>query len=73
VPRLMKGLFRRNASFYTRLREGGRDRWISLGTDYQEACRKLREFRREGGSARGTAHCSGLRSEVAGELSTHGP
>jgi integrase len=48
VPRLMKGMFKRGSSFCTRLRQGGRDRWISLGSDYQGACRQLRAIRREG-------------------------
>src|SRR4051812_32512625 len=29
--------------YYTRRRVDGRDRWISLGTDFEVACRKLRE------------------------------
>ena len=48
MPRLMKGIFKRGSGFYTRVWQGGRDRWISLGSDYQEACRQLRAIRREG-------------------------
>ena len=50
MPRLMKGLFRRKGSksFYTRLREYGKDRWISLGADYEDACRRLRKLRDDG-------------------------
>lgn len=46
MPRAPKGVFRRGTSWYVRLRRGGRDRWVSLGTDYQEACRRLRALRR---------------------------
>lgn len=48
MPKLMKGMFKRGASFYTRLRQGRRDRWVSLGSDYEGACRQLRTIRREG-------------------------
>ena len=46
MPKLPKGMFRRERAFYVRLREGGRDKWRSLGCDYEEACRKLRALRR---------------------------
>ena len=46
MPKLLKGMFRRGSSFYVRLRENYRDRWVSLGADYEEACRRLREMRR---------------------------
>jgi integrase/recombinase XerD len=46
VPKRMKGMFKRGASFYVRQRENYRDCWVSLGSDYNEACRRLREFRR---------------------------
>ena len=45
MPKLPKGMFKRRSSFYVRLHEAGKDRWISLGPDYEEACRKLREIR----------------------------
>lgn len=47
MPKLPKGLFRRkrSSSFYTRLYGGGRDRFVSLGPDFGEACRRLREIR----------------------------
>ena len=48
MPKLMKGMFKRGARFYTRLREGRRDRWVSLGSDYEGACGQLRAIRREG-------------------------
>lgn len=46
MPRLLKGMFKRGKSFYVRHRDNYRDRWVSLGSDYEEACRKLREVRR---------------------------
>ena len=45
MPKLPRGMFKRRSSFYVRLHEGGKDRWISLGADYEAACRKLREIR----------------------------
>ena len=45
MPRSPKGMFRRGRSWYVRLRKQGKDRWVSLGPDYQEACRKLRRIR----------------------------
>src|SRR5262245_8527483 len=41
-------MFRRGSRFYTRERKRGQDRWISLGADYESACRKFRLLRREG-------------------------
>jgi integrase len=50
MPRLMKGMFHRkgSSSFYVRFHENGRDRWKSLGADYEEACRRLRKLRDDG-------------------------
>jgi integrase len=45
MPKLPKGMFKRGSSFYVRTYEGGTDRWKSLGSDYEVACRKLREIR----------------------------
>ena len=45
MPKLPRGMFRRRSSFYVRVHEAGKDRWISLGADYEVACRKLREIR----------------------------
>jgi len=53
----MKGIFKRGSGFYTRVWQGGRDRWISLGSDYQEACRQLRAIRREGSVVNADADC----------------
>jgi len=39
-------MLRRGNSWSGRLYEGGRERWISLGPDYQAACRKWREIKR---------------------------
>jgi integrase len=41
-------MFKRGRSFYVRRRFKGKDTWLSLGPDYQEACRKHREIQREG-------------------------
>ena len=45
MPRLPKGMFRRGASYCVRLRAHYGDRWISLGRDRDEACRRLRELK----------------------------
>jgi len=45
MPKLPKGMFRRGRSFYVRRREKGKDRWHCLGSDYEDACRKLRQVR----------------------------
>lgn len=45
MPKLPRGMFRRGPSFYTRLRSGGADRWVSLGSDLDEARRRLQELR----------------------------
>ncbi|MDM7915408.1 MAG: site-specific integrase [Candidatus Eisenbacteria bacterium] len=45
MPRLPKGVFRRGVSYYTRVFRGGRDRWISLGSDLDAAVAKLRKVR----------------------------
>ncbi len=42
MPRLMRGMFKRGRSYYVRDQQGGRDRWRSLGPDYELACQKLR-------------------------------
>lgn len=55
MPRPPKGLFRRGTAWYTRLRGGGCDRWMSLGTDYQEACMRLKKLRQERFEERVTA------------------
>ncbi len=49
MPRMPKGMFKRDGrGYYVRLRAEGKDRWIALGSDYEDACRKLREVRRAG-------------------------
>ena len=49
MPRMPKGLFHREGrGYYTRKWVGGRDRWIALGRDLEEAKRKLRDVNRSG-------------------------
>lgn len=36
-PRPRKGLIRRGSSFYTRVRDGGKRRWVNLGSDLEKA------------------------------------
>lgn len=45
MPRLPRGMFRRGHAFYVRLYANRRERWIGLGSDLEEAKRKLREIR----------------------------
>lgn len=45
--KLPKGMFQRGPRYYTRLRTGGGDKWISLGADLDEA-KKLLERHRSG-------------------------
>jgi integrase len=45
MPKLPKGMFRRGGAFYVRRREGGRDKWRSLGCDLDVAKAKLRKIR----------------------------
>ena len=44
MPKLPKGMFRRTGrpGWYMRLYRGGSERWVSLGTEYAEACDKAR-------------------------------
>lgn len=45
MAKLPKGMFRRpKRGYYTRCWVDGRDRWISLGTNYEEACTQFREL-----------------------------
>src|SRR6266571_2419502 len=48
MPRLPKNMIRRGRAFYFRQWVGGGDKRISLGTDYEEACRRLRSLKRDG-------------------------
>jgi len=45
MPRLPKGMYRKGRALYFRTWEGGRDRWIPLGSDLEAATAKLRELR----------------------------
>jgi integrase len=38
-------MFRRGASYYVRIREQYGDRWVSLGSDRDKACKRLREMK----------------------------
>ena len=44
MPKVPRGMFRRagRPGWYVRLYRGGRERWVSLGTDYGKACDKAR-------------------------------
>src|SRR5262245_14550677 len=51
VPRLPKGMFQRpnRSGYYVRVSVGrGKRRWVSLGSDLEEAKRKLRKIRNRG-------------------------
>ena len=44
MAQLPSGMFKRKGrGYYTRRWVGGKDRWIALGKDFEEACSKLRE------------------------------
>jgi len=44
MAKLPSGMFKRKGrGYYTRCWVDGKDRWIALGTDFEEACKKLRE------------------------------
>jgi integrase/recombinase XerD len=45
MPEMPKGMFKRGSCYYTRRRENGKDRWISLGADFALACRQLLRLR----------------------------
>lgn len=45
MPRPPRGIFKRGRSYYMRLRDGGRDRWVSLGKDLGEASRRFHEIK----------------------------
>lgn len=45
MPKPPKGMFKRGPSWFVRDRRGGRDKWICLGRDFQEASRKYRRFK----------------------------
>lgn len=49
MPRMPKGLFHREGrGYYARKWINGKDRWIALGKDFEDASRKLRELNRSG-------------------------
>lgn len=46
MPKLPENMCRRSGrkAYYFRARVEGKDRWVSLGTDYEEACHRLRQL-----------------------------
>lgn len=46
MKKLPKGMFQRGRSYYVRLFDGGRDRWLSLGRDLEGAKEALEKVRR---------------------------
>src|SRR5438067_1136799 len=48
MPRLPKNMIKRGRAFYYRQLVGGNDKRISLGEDFDEACRRLRSLKRDG-------------------------
>ncbi len=46
MPKLPRGMFRRKGrpGWYIRLFASGRERWVSLGTDFAQACDKARAY-----------------------------
>src|ERR1051326_854258 len=47
MPKLPRGMFlRKGRGYYTRRWTDGNDRWLALGPDFDEACRKLRNAER---------------------------
>ncbi len=43
--KMPKGVFRRGQSYYVRLFDGGRDKWVSLGSDLKKAKERLNKLR----------------------------
>jgi len=43
--KLPKGMFQRGPSYYVRLFDGARDKWVSLGRDFEEAKNRLKKLR----------------------------
>jgi integrase len=48
MPKLPRGMVRKGRAFYWRKKRAGKQKWYSLGTDYETACRKLRELKSSG-------------------------
>lgn len=46
MPKPPRGTFRRGEVWYVRLRDHGRDKWVSLGRDFEEACRRFYQVKR---------------------------
>src|SRR5678815_3715248 len=47
MPKLPRGMFRKGGGYYFKRKKAGKQTWFSLGTEYESACRKLRELRQE--------------------------
>jgi len=67
MPKLPKGMKRRRNAYYLRRTKDGREVWAPLGSDYTEACRQLRELKREPvvantGSVLGSRSCGWSRT-----------
>lgn len=45
MPKPLQGMFRRGSVWYYRDQRGGKDRWVSLGKDFETACRRFRAWR----------------------------
>ncbi len=60
MPKLSKGMKRRRNAFYLRRIKDGHEVWAPLGSDYAEACRRLRKLKRESLPA-----TTGVASELA--------
>ena len=50
MPKLPENMCRRpgRKAYYFRALVDGKDRWVSLGSDYEEACRQLRQLQAGG-------------------------
>ncbi len=46
MPKLPRGMFRRKGrpGWYARLYRGGREKWVSLGEDFRQACERTRDL-----------------------------
>jgi len=50
MPKMPRNMFKRGRTYYFRQMVDGKRKKQSLGTDYEEACRRLRSLKREGAS-----------------------
>jgi integrase/recombinase XerC/integrase/recombinase XerD len=54
MPKLPKNMVKRGSVYYFRQKSAGRVVRVSLGSDYERACRKLRSLKRDGVTQSGT-------------------